>query len=350
MLSKVATAGFLSMCVTASAAEYAPYTGAADDLDYLKGYVEQAIGSPPGFFDVATVENTARLRDFVHQSNFRFYANGRPSSECLHDVGCMFRKQVGQSCGFMTISLLAIFEAFGFEARGYNTIDGTLSGPLKYRDSHVLPEVWIPDLHKYVVQDPTFNLSFEQCSSHQPLSFDEIQAAILDGEKICTNAGTLHPEASDRPLTPKALAGMFDDYYGATRLATIKYDGPEWSRVTWAEIDKKPARPAPSPDAYTDAVAECSGEPGCVDAIYGTHVIWTSNIAGDATSALYQYSTADGQMRAYDPATKQHWPFGLSGIQYRYVFSSWSEPGEYRRFIKPLKVRLSGGREIIFPQ
>lgn len=133
------------------------------------------------FFDKATIENTDLLREMVHHSNYKNKAEGRrPKKERRAELGYMFKGQgVGENCGFMSTTLFDMYRALGFKVKRYDVIDGSLKGFLKYRDSHVFVEVYIPRLKKYIIQDPTINNSVLSCEYQKRLSLKKSEKACI---------------------------------------------------------------------------------------------------------------------------------------------------------------------------
>ena len=63
-------------------------------------------------------------------------------------------------CGTAALTLWAVYRAFGYEVRKHDWVGGNINGQDFYYDtSHVLTEVFIRDFQKYVMQDPTYNIS-----------------------------------------------------------------------------------------------------------------------------------------------------------------------------------------------
>jgi hypothetical protein len=63
-------------------------------------------------------------------------------------------------CGTASLTLWAVYRAFGYEVRRTDWVGGNIhSQDFYYDTSHSLNEVFMYDYQKYIMQDPTFNIS-----------------------------------------------------------------------------------------------------------------------------------------------------------------------------------------------
>ncbi len=203
-----------------------------EDLkNYIVTYSIEKHNVGVGFFDKATIDNTDLLREIVHYVNYKNKAEGRrPKKERYNELGYMFKEEgVGENCGFMSTTLFDIYQSLGFTIKRYDVIDGNLDGFLKYRDSHVFVEVYIPSLKKYIVQDPTINNSVFSCENLERLSFEEIRKGIYrDNKAPCflDNNVSKYMSPSGK-LTLRQKIGILEDYYTGSILSVKKFNDLE---------------------------------------------------------------------------------------------------------------------------
>ncbi|GBF18515.1 MULTISPECIES: hypothetical protein [Arenibacter] len=171
------------------------------------------------------------MREIVHHTNYKNKGEGRrPKKERYNELGYMFKTQgVGENCGFMSTTLFDVYRAMGFKAKRYDVIDGSWKGFLKYRDSHVFVEVYIPSLKKYIVQDPTINNSVFSCKNQERLSFEEIRKNLYMGNLqpcFLENKVSVYM-TPNRKLSLRQKIGVLEDYYTGSILSLRKFDGVE---------------------------------------------------------------------------------------------------------------------------
>lgn len=177
------------------------------------GYSQEEVDSAL----LVSLEGADTIRKIIYDINRRNKSVKRPSIECKRNAvkGCMFTEKVGDNCGFISSTMQGVYEAVGYRVRTYNTIDGPYDGSLKYRDSHVFNEVYIPVLKSWVIQDATFDISVKDCNSSERLSFEEINTKYFTGDRACFTG---------RDVSPLVLASIVDDYYTGLPYSIITDD------------------------------------------------------------------------------------------------------------------------------
>jgi Ca2+-binding RTX toxin-like protein len=164
----------------------APYTGAVDDYVYLKQWVTDLAAREYGVdahvFDSPTLGSTTLLRDLVHRALYQTsdpheFADIAASPQFLgfEDVAQSFRYPAHGLCSEMAWQLWQVYHAFGYSTTNVATINGNVDD---YTDTHVMVEVYLEDLGKEVVQDPTYNFLYRQGDSF--LSFEEARSLHAD--------------------------------------------------------------------------------------------------------------------------------------------------------------------------
>jgi Ca2+-binding RTX toxin-like protein len=187
----------LAIIKAAPAGEFtlAQYTGAVDDQVYLKQWVTdlaaRVYGVDAQVFDAPTLGSTTLLRDLVHRA---LYQTGSPhdfaeiaaSPQFLgyEDVAQSFRYPAHGLCSQMAWQLWEVYQAFGYSTTNIATINGNVDD---YDDSHVMVEVYLDDLGKEIVQDPTFNFLYRQGDT--VLSFAEARALHADPSMVFDGTG-----------------------------------------------------------------------------------------------------------------------------------------------------------------
>lgn len=161
------------------------YTGGIGDLAYLRGWVlnqvTQIYDVDAAVFDNATLLSTTILRDFVHRAIYQTTEVNnisaiRHTSAYLgaDDVALAFRYPAFGLCGLLSAQQLAVFRSFGYDA---NTISSIEDNPDNYDDSHVMTQVYLTDLGRFIVQDSTFNCVYRD-ESDNILDFYGVRQAI----------------------------------------------------------------------------------------------------------------------------------------------------------------------------
>jgi Ca2+-binding RTX toxin-like protein len=167
------------------------YTGAPDDLAYMRqwviGQVTQIYSVDASLFDTATVVSTTILRDFIHRALYQTRVVNNINDVALtsgflgyDDVAVGFRYPSYGLCGLMALQELGVFRAMGYETNKLNSIDLNLDN---YGESHVMTQVYVVDLGKYIVQDSTFNSVYRDASG-TILSFYEVRKEIYTGGAV----------------------------------------------------------------------------------------------------------------------------------------------------------------------
>ncbi len=165
------------------------YTGSTTDLGYLKQWVLSQVtaiyGVSASVFDEPTVYSTSILRDFVHRAFMQTTAawsepNQFPSFIQWNDVGLEFRTMAHGVCSDLAWQEWEVFRAFGYQTTDIATINST---PDAYVASHCMTEVYVADLHQYIVQDSTFNFTYQDTSGNY-LTFDQARQDALNGTLV----------------------------------------------------------------------------------------------------------------------------------------------------------------------
>lgn len=161
-----------------------PYEGDRDDFDYLREYITKlAVNSyqvSPDTFDHPTLLSTTLLRDLVSKMNsqqplehrFDVLVKDRKTKwKIRKDIAEMWRYPSWGYCGHVSWALYNIYKSFGYKTDRIDSVNGSKE---KYDVSHVMTDVYVDDLKKYVMQDPTYNFYVED-KNGIVLSFDELQ-------------------------------------------------------------------------------------------------------------------------------------------------------------------------------
>lgn len=302
--------------------------------EYIVTYFSEAYQIQSSFFKKATVENTDLLREIVHNTNFKNKGEGRrPKKERHNELGYMFKdKGVGENCGFMSTTLFDVYKSFGFKVKRYDVIDGSLKGFLKYRDSHVFVEVYIPSLGKYIVQDPTINNSVYSCTNQERMSFEEIRKSLYSNTLPCflENKVSRYMIPNEK-LSLRQKIGVLEDYYTGTILSLRKFEGVEEVQIklhdlaivanekervsdlnffkklcTTCELDK---------NTFTENKA-IQNFMKCLNTKVLAQGIRTASFDREENGFLIQYTNEKGKNVLYDPINKFY--IGKSYFSYAY--------------------------------
>jgi len=346
------------------------YTGDDQDYNYLKNYILDLMannyGLPPSDFTSATVEGTTHLRNLVHYLNNTYQPRKRPSSTCTKSIGCMFKERAGANCGFISTTLYDIYRALGYEVKRYDVIDGTLNGPLKYRDSHVFNEVYIPALGKYILQDATYNVSVTDCHGGI-LSWQDIRNSLLlmDQDVCLDDSGGMHTNLNPQGHPSKRQEiNLFDDYYLGTLYSARRYDGTREMSGSILGVSNKTNNASQyfSSSAEVRSLASaCSCNASvfsddaqllsCVTCLNATKFAYgfiTSSLDGRDKGFLIQYTNASGTLAILDPLISNfqcecsydyfaYWNLGSKG----FVRST------DKRYMKTLRIALPGKSQVV---
>lgn len=191
--------------------EAPPYEGGVDDYEYLRQFVTdyavRVYGVDPTLFDEPTMVSTGLLRDLVHKFNYStveylydLWRNGETIAPPRQDIGETWRYPSGGNCGQMSYALFHVYRAFGYETNRTGTINGQI-GPFgvenSYTQSHGTTEVYLPEIRRFVVQDPTYNTVILDTQTRQPLGWVEVHRVITqaqkDGRQAAIDSITLVP-------------------------------------------------------------------------------------------------------------------------------------------------------------
>lgn len=160
-----------------------PYEGDRDDFDYLRAYIiKLAVKSyqvSPDTFDKPTLLSTTLLRDLVSKMNAqqpldhrfdKLVEAGKTKWKIRKDIAEMWRYPSWGYCGHVSWALYNIYKSLGYKTDRIDSVNGSKE---KYDISHVMTDVYVDDLKKYIIQDPTYNFYVED-KTGTILSFDEL--------------------------------------------------------------------------------------------------------------------------------------------------------------------------------
>jgi len=113
------------------------------------------------FFAIPSIENTSVLRNYVHHLLTKEHKNldkaiyGPGKASMLRVLKGLEAGEFWVECGGLSQILFGIYQGLGYCAVLSDWVD---QSPSSYTDSHMLVEVYIPELNKYIIQDPSFNI------------------------------------------------------------------------------------------------------------------------------------------------------------------------------------------------
>jgi len=219
-----------------------PYDGGVDDYDYLRQYITdyavRVYGVDPSLFNKSTMVSTGLLRDLLHKLNYSapdylryLWVKGRTIAPERQDIAETWRYPSRGNCGQMSYALFHLYRAFGYETNRIGTINGQI-GPFRvgdnYTQSHGTTEVYLPELNRFIVQDPTYNTVILETATQQPLGWLEAHQVVTEAQKnggqaaidsitlIPTWVATGHGYRTDtnRPIVPSHDKGWLAlDYF-----------------------------------------------------------------------------------------------------------------------------------------
>ena len=114
------------------------------------------------YFNEPNIDNVSLLRDYVHHKltkkhlalpKAKKYGGGRISM--LKVLKWLEAEKYRVQCAGLAQILYGIYKGLGYNAVLCDWVDKT---PFYYTDSHMLVEVYIPEIKKYIIQDPSFNI------------------------------------------------------------------------------------------------------------------------------------------------------------------------------------------------
>ena len=137
------------------------------------------------YFAVPTVENTSGLRDYVHHKLTKqheslekaHYGGGKASM--LQVLKWLDDKKYRVQCAGLAQILFGIYRALGYSAVLSDWVD---MSPSYYTDSHMLVEVYIPELEKYIIQDPSYNMMV--LHNNTPINTLELMSLLRNGQVL----------------------------------------------------------------------------------------------------------------------------------------------------------------------
>jgi len=137
------------------------------------------------YFTIPTVDNTSVLRDYVHHKLTReheslekaSYENGKTSM--LQVLKWLEDRKYRVLCGGLSQILMGIYRGLGYSATMCNWVD---MEPSYYTDSHMLVEVYIPELNKYIIQDASYNMTINH--NEVPVNTLELMYLLRDREVL----------------------------------------------------------------------------------------------------------------------------------------------------------------------
>lgn len=304
------------------------YTGGQADLPYLRTWVLDQVTAlyavTADVFDQATIYSTSILRDFVHRAIYQstthedidvITANGDLLYAQNSDVATAFRYPATGLCGLMAWQEYQVFRAFGYETHEIATMSGDVD---TFTDSHVMTEVYLSDLGKFIIQDATFNVLLKG-NDGTPLSYDGVRDELYLGDGDLTfdsfnNYRDYHATGTFATTIAADLQALFEDRYFKT---------PQWWYETDGRLTSLTANLFPSAATAHDPASDQGGEYTSVaDAfkavgfLKGSHWLSVADLvrdsghyasgfaltddSGNITSRWVTVRTADGEYLSFD--------------------------------------------------
>ena len=137
------------------------------------------------FFAIPTVESTSVLRDYVHHKLTKEHESlekapyGRGKASMLQVLKWLDDKKYRVQCAGLAQILFGIYRALGYSAVLSDWVD---MSPSYYTDSHMLVEVYIPELEKYIIQDPSYNMMV--LYNDMPINTLELISLLRNGQVL----------------------------------------------------------------------------------------------------------------------------------------------------------------------
>jgi len=139
---------------------------------------------------IPTVENTSMIRDYVYQLQQGAQHQGKPvikGSATPLEIHIALKDATHSAlCGGLSKLLWGIYKAFGYRTTRYSYIDNTFCC---YSESHAVVDVAIPDLNRYIVQDPTFNVTWK---------WDEVYIGVQEIKPLLVSGANVYYEKNGR--------------------------------------------------------------------------------------------------------------------------------------------------------
>jgi hypothetical protein len=341
------------------------YSGVDKDYIYLKEYVLDFIKKN---FDInlkslnrATIENIDFLRNVVHHMNWEYKLRKRAKDDT---TGYLFKEQAGGDCGFISTTLFDIYKALGFKVRRYDLVDGALYGHAKYRDSHVLTEVYIPELNKYIVQDGTYNIA---CTLNgNRLSLSEIKESILlNGLSVDLINKSIHMSINPNGvLSERQKISILDDYYLGSIINFRSYNGNDTTEASmWFSIQKGRSDKQTSLSTLKDLISHynfyklINNRSELYQALSNindsafVHAFVTKSLDGTEKSILLQFTNTDGRVFCYDPINDLFFSKSYDNLLYWEFNSIGYVDDKYTKYLLPILAFDAAGKsfQYLFP-
>lgn len=181
-----------------------------------------------GFFDAPSLENTSVLRDYVHHLLTKEHTglekvSGQGAS-MLQVVRWLEQKKYRVLCGGLANILFGVYRGLGYAAVLSDWVD---LEPTHYTDAHVLVEVFLPELGKYVTQDAAYNML---------LMHEGVPINTLELMSLLKQGSTLEDGKLVFVNNMKSEEGVFTPVKDLTYEGYLRYFGQP---VTWESGSKR---------------------------------------------------------------------------------------------------------------
>lgn len=123
-----------------------------------------------------------RLCALIHQDGVN-YTHDQENCGTIAQMEHAFRHDHYTNCRGLALILAGVLRAYGYRASAVEC--RPLSG-----DVHIVCEVYLENLHRWVMLDPTNNLVF--CRDGEPLSLFGLRRAMVERAELEVNAGASH--------------------------------------------------------------------------------------------------------------------------------------------------------------
>lgn len=123
-----------------------------------------------------------RLCALIHQDGVN-YTHDKENCGTIAQMEHAFRHDRYTNCRGLALILAGVLRAYGYRASAVEC--RPLSG-----DVHIVCEVYLENLHRWVMLDPTNNLVF--CRDGEPLSLFGLRRAMVERAELEVNAGASH--------------------------------------------------------------------------------------------------------------------------------------------------------------
>jgi len=174
------------------------------------------------YFTVPAVENTSVLRDYVHHLLTKEHLDLEKASyqrvPMVQVVRWLEERKYRVLCGGLAQILFGIYRGLGYSAVRSDWVD---LEPTHYTDSHMLVEVYVPELGKYIVQDAAYNMLL----MHKGVPINTMELVSLLRERSTIEDHELSFANNMRPEE-----GVFTPVHELTYEGYLRYFGQP---VTW---------------------------------------------------------------------------------------------------------------------